>query len=51
VDVYAMVVAAAFGAHAARERRIPLTGILLAGVVVALALFGLIVARSVNAFT
>jgi uncharacterized membrane protein YeiH len=33
-DVGAMVVAAAFGAHAARERRIPFTGILLAGVVV-----------------
>jgi uncharacterized membrane protein YeiH len=33
-DVGAMVVAAVFGAHAARERRIPLTGILLAGVVV-----------------
>jgi uncharacterized membrane protein YeiH len=34
VDVTAMVVAAVFGAHAARERRIPLSGILLAGVVV-----------------
>lgn len=33
-DIGAMVVAAAFGAHAARERRIPFTGILLAGVVV-----------------
>lgn len=35
-DVGAIVVAAAFGAHAARERRIPLFGILLAGVVVGL---------------
>jgi uncharacterized membrane protein YeiH len=33
-DVFAMVVAAVFGAQAARERRIPLTGILLAGMVV-----------------
>ena len=35
-DVGAMVVAAAFGAHAARERRMPLFGILLAGMVVGL---------------
>jgi uncharacterized membrane protein YeiH len=35
-DVSAMVIAAAFGAHAARERHIPLFGILLAGVVVGL---------------
>jgi uncharacterized membrane protein YeiH len=33
-DLGAVVVAATFGAHAAREPRTPLTGILLAGVVV-----------------
>ena len=35
-DVAAMVVAAAFGAHLARRRRIPLFGVLLAGVMVGL---------------
>jgi len=35
-DVSAMVVAAGFGAHVARLRRIPLFGVLLAGVVVGL---------------
>jgi len=33
VDVAAMVVAAAFGAHVARSMRIPLFGVLLAGVI------------------
>ena len=33
LDVAAMVVAAAFGAHAARTNRIPLFGVLLAGVI------------------
>jgi uncharacterized membrane protein YeiH len=36
VDVIAMVVAATFGAHAARLRRVPLSGVLLAGVVAGL---------------
>jgi uncharacterized membrane protein YeiH len=36
VDVIAMVVGAAFGAHAARLRRVPLFGVLLAGVVAGL---------------
>lgn len=33
LDVLAMAVAAAFAAHAARERRVPLFGVLLAGLV------------------
>jgi uncharacterized membrane protein YeiH len=36
VDVIAMAVAAAFGAHEARLRRVPLFGVLLAGVVAGL---------------
>src|SRR5579871_343516 len=36
VDVLAMVVAALFGAHGARHRRIPLFGVLLAGMIAGL---------------
>jgi uncharacterized membrane protein YeiH len=36
IDVTAMAVAAAFGAHVARTRRIPLFGVLLAGVIAGL---------------
>lgn len=36
VDVIAMVVGATFGAHAARLRRVPLFGVLFAGVIAGL---------------